>query len=438
MPEDNSAIEKISQILNKPLLSFYYNGEKKQLISDEIYEKAMPIEVEKIRKLVDAASKKDPSLLALEGKYNALILKADKAFAARDFENAQTYYNEALTVKPKEEYPISRLKEIEKSFADIKLKEQATKQKSEAELAEAARIAKEKVDKEAAERERIAKTNADKAELARLAKLKAEADAAEAARIAKEKADADKAEKDRLAKEKADKEAAERERIAKENADKVELARLAKLKAEADAAEAARIDKEKADAEKVEKDRLAKEKAEAEAAEAERIAKEKVLALENARLAKEKEIAEAKEKERLLKEENEKNIAMKYQILIASADSLFAAKEYAFAKASYFDATALNPKEQYPKDKVFECESLIATMLKAEFTDDLAKRFPQGITESIEEEGNSKITKRVLVQGYKGSLFLKKETGFGAIYYFKDGKAITQDEWIRYTEKKKQ
>ena len=41
---------------------------------------------------------------------------------------------------------------------------------------------------------------------------------------------------------------------------------------------------------------------------------------------------------------------------------------------------------------------------------------------------------RIVVKGNTGNLYVKKETSFGAIYYFKDGATITEAEFIKNTE----
>ena len=64
----------------------------------------------------------------------------------------------------------------------------------------------------------------------------------------------------------------------------------------------------------------------------------------------------------------------------------------------------------------------------------MAKKYPQGVTEEKEKEGNANITKRIVVKGNTGNLYVKKETGFGATYYFKDGATITETEYIKNTE----
>ncbi|MCK6648537.1 MAG: hypothetical protein L6Q66_02670, partial [Bacteroidia bacterium] len=270
----------------------------------------------------------------------------------------------------------------------------------------------------------IDKLIAENAAQAKLAKEKADAEAAEKARIAKEKADAEAAEQARIAKEKADADAALKEKLAKEKAAAdaaAEKARLEKEKADAEAAEKARIAKEKADAAAAEQARIAKEKAEAEAA-----LKEK--------LAKEKAAAEAAEKERIAKEEEAKAFERKYKAILTRGDSAIAVKNFDKAKQAFNEALTIKPNDELPKSKLKEIDVMIANA--DAFKNDLAKKYPIGVTEEVVKEGNTKVTRRIVVTGYKGVLYEKKETSFGAVYFFKDGNAITEQIYNSETKMK--
>lgn len=65
---------------------------------------------------------------------------------------------------------------------------------------------------------------------------------------------------------------------------------------------------------------------------------------------------------------------------------------------------------------------------------DLAKKYPQGVTETKYKEGNKMITERVVVKGNVGDTYRKVEHAWGGIFYFKDGQPITEDTWKRETE----
>lgn len=231
-------------------------------------------------------------------------------------------------------------------------------------------------------------------------------------------------ERERLAAEKTNTDAAEKDRIAKEKelaAVAAEKERLAKEKELADAAaEKARIAKEKAMADNAERERLAKEKEILDTAEKERIAKEKA-------------IADAAEKERLAKEEEKRIINKKYTLAINTADSAFVAKSYTIAKASYNKALEIKPTENYPKGRIEQIDQEIAK--SGEFKNELAQKYPEGITEEIIKEGNATVTRRIVVIGNKGYLYIMRRTGFGT-YYFKDDAPITEAEFKKNTEVK--
>ena len=177
-------------------------------------------------------------------------------------------------------------------------------------------------------------------------------------------------------------------------------------KAIADAAENERLEKEKAKA-----DEIAKQKADAD-----------------------KAAAESAEKDRLAKEAEAKALLEKYNSSLAKGDSAFKVKSYDVAKSFYTSAATLKPQETIPADKIKEVDKLITAEKQSQYTNELARKYPQGITEEISKEGNTKVTKRIVVQGNKGNLYIKKETGFGAVYFFKDDVTITETEFIKNTE----
>ncbi|HEY0030721.1 MAG TPA: carboxypeptidase regulatory-like domain-containing protein [Bacteroidia bacterium] len=510
MPSDQATLLKLNAILDKPLLSFFYNSEQNTMDSDESLEQSLAQDLAKVAKLSGGQSS------TIETSYKNAISKGDAAVLAKNYLLAKTAYNDAIAIKPAEQYPKTKLTEIDKAIsaaeekvkADAAEKERlakekaladaAAKDKAEKDKAAANASAKEKAEKDKALAEAAAKEKAEKdkavadaAEKLRLEKEKAladasekdriakEAEAAEKARIAKEKAmvDAaakDKAEKDKaaadaLAKEKAEKDKAMAEAAAKEKAEKdkavadaAEKLRLEKEKAladasekdriakEAEAAEKARIAKEKAMAETAAKDKALadaaekerlikenadKEKAIADAAEKERMQreKEKADAIAKEKAEREKAAADLVEKERLVKENEEKMQLAKFNAIMAKGDSALKVKNYPLAKTTYAEASNLRPKETSPAQKIKEADGLIELEKQSQYTNELAKKYPQGVTEEIVKEGSVKVTKRIVVQGNKGNLYVKKETSFGAVYYFKDDVTISEQEFNKNT-----
>ncbi len=427
LPSDMATITKLNAVLDKPLLSYYFNSEKNTVDSDENLEQSLAQSLTKVAKLAGAQSG------TIETNYKNAIAKGDAAMLSKTYETARAAYNEALGVKPGEAYPKSKLAELEKFLADADAK-------AKADAAEKERLAKEKELAAAAAKDKAEK---DKAAADLAAKDKAEKDKATAAANA-EKAAADQAEKDRVAKEKA--------ATAKATADAAEAERLAKEKEKADALAKVKSEQDKAAAEQAaklageqaEKDRLAKEKADAakaaaNAAEAERLAKEKEKAdaIAKAKADADKAAADAIEKDRLAKEAELKAVQVKYDKALAKGDSASKAKNFELAKSSYLNAASLKPKETAPADKIKEVDALIETEKRSQYTNELAKKYPQGVTEEITKEGNAKITKRIVVKGNTGDMYVKKETSFGAVYYFKNEATINEAEFIKNTEIKK-
>lgn len=424
LPTDQATILKLNAILDKPLISYYYNSENNTIENDESLEHSLSQDLAKVAKLSGGQSS------TLEVNYKNAVSKGDAAALAKNYPLAKISYEEAIAIKPTEQYPKTKLSEIEKNITDAETK-------IKADAAEKERLAKEKLLADAAAKE---KTEKDKVLADAAAKEKADKDRALADAAAQEKADKDKAaadlaEKQRLDKEKSIADAAEKDRLAKAAA-AAEKDRLAKEK---NAAEAAAKEKEIAAA--AEKDRLAKEKSEkdkalADAAEKERLEKEKAKAdaIAKEKAAADKAAAELAEKDRLAKEAEMKLLQSKYDNAIAKGDSALKVKNFDLAKTSYAEAASIKPKEALPGTKIKEADAAMELDKRSQYTNELAKKYPQGVTEEIVKEGNVKITKRIVVLGNKGTLYTKKETGFGAVYYFKDGVSISEAEFVKNTE----
>lgn len=90
---------------------------------------------EKLKEIDDLIKKREEALKnkeQIDENYSSLILEADKYFDAQKFENAISKYQEALTLKPNEQYP---KEQIEK--ARLKIKELEEKKKQEEALSAA-------------------------------------------------------------------------------------------------------------------------------------------------------------------------------------------------------------------------------------------------------------------------------------------------------------
>jgi hypothetical protein len=339
------------------------------------------------------------------------VAKAEEEKKLTEAKEKQRLEQEAIA-KAAEEKRLATEKQLaeQKALADAKEKERLEKE-AVAKAEEEKKLAEAK-EKQRLEQEAIAKAAEEKrlAEEKQLAEQKALADAKEKERLEKEAVA--KAEEERKFAEAKEKQRLEQEAIAKAAEEK----RLAEEKVIAEAKEKQRLEQE-AIAKAAEEKRLAEQKAFAEAKEKERLEQERL-------------VAEAAEKKRLAEEAEVARIENNYKTAIATADSAVLAKNYAFAKTAFNASLTIKPNEQYPKDRILEMDVLIM----ASYTNELARKYPQGITEEVLKENNSKVTKRIVVDGNKGSLYIKKETGFGAVYYFKDGIEITEQEFKKNTE----
>jgi hypothetical protein len=426
LPSDQATISKLNAILDKSLLSYYYNSEKNTMDADETMETSLSGELMKAAKIAGVSSS------TIETSYKNAITKGDAAMLSKNYTLAKLAYNEALGIKPGEAYPKTKLSEIDKLVADADAKEKA-------DAAEKERLAKEKAAADLAAKDKAEK---DKAAAELAAKEKAEKDKAAADLAAKEKADKEKAAAELAARQKAEKdkaaaEQAEKDRLAKEAAD-AEKARIAKEKADADKAAADAAEKERLAKEKEKADALAAEKAAADKAERERLAKEKekadAIAAEKAKA--EKAAAEQAEKDRLAKEAELKALNDKYDRALAKGDSALKAENFDLAKTSYAEAASLKPKETAPADKIKAADAAADAKKKSQYTNEFAKKYKEGVTEEKVKEGNMMVTRRIVVKGNTGVLYEKKETSFGQVYYFKDGVTITEAEYTKNTEGK--
>lgn len=90
-------------------------------------------------------------------------------------------------------------------------------------------------------------------------------------------------------------------------------------------------------------------------------------------------------------------------------------------------AKAEEPKPTPPKS------GDVQTMSIEDYRKELAETFPSGITETVSEEGNKVITKRVVVHDGKGDEYKKVAHNWGGVFFFKNGDAVTERVWDQET-----
>jgi hypothetical protein len=157
-----------------------------EIFPKEAYPKQKIAEIEKI--MADQLAKSEAEK-AINEKYNSLITQADESFENSEYQNSISKYKEALTVKPNESYPKSKINEIE-SLLDEMAKEKLAQEEAEAEAKRLAELeAKKKAEEEAKKAADLAaKEEAAKKAAELEAQRKAEEEAKRAAELAANKA----------------------------------------------------------------------------------------------------------------------------------------------------------------------------------------------------------------------------------------------------------
>ena len=394
--------------------------------------------------LASASSEKEK--LALDAKYKAAIVKADAALKAKAYAAAKTAYSDALQIKSAEQYPKDKITEIDNILSELANKDAASKELNEKYVAAIAKgdAALGSKDYEAAKSaygEAISLKSAEKYPKDKIASIDAllAKDAGAKEKDAKYKAIIVKADEEFAAKnyaaakssytEASELKSAEqypKDQLSKVNSYLNELAKTQALQVKYDAAIA------KADGILLKKDFI-----------------NAIAAYTDAQAIKPNEpyptnkISEINSTISGLARQKEKDA--EYADLIVKADKLFALKDYKSAKSRYLDASLVKSAEQYPKEKVAEIDVLLkkknttttttaSNAGKDDFKSELAKKYPEGITEESASENNAKVTRRIVVKGLEGHLYVRKETSFGPIYFFKDNISITENEYLRDTE----
>lgn len=287
---------------------------EKSIVSYQKAEKLKPTEEYPKEKINEAKSQLEAQK-KIEEDYKKFITAADAAFASKDYQTAQTNFQQALVVKANEQYPKDKIAEIKSILDDIAKKEAEEKQKEANYLA--------------------AISNGDKA-LA-LQKYDVATQAYESA--IQIKAD-EQYPKDKIAEIKlllAD--------IAKKEAEeKAKNEQYLKLITEADGLFSSK---------EYEKAKLKYQSA-SDLKSEEQYPKGKIVEIDGllAELANKEAAEKAKEEQ--------------YQKLITEADGLLSSKDYINSKAKYQSASDLKAEEKYPKDKIVEIDGLLAELAKKE------------------------------------------------------------------------
>ncbi|MCA1762089.1 MAG: tetratricopeptide repeat protein [Cryomorphaceae bacterium] len=98
---------------------------------------------------------------------------------------------------------------------------------------------------------------------------------------------------------------------------------------------------------------------------------------------------------------------------------------------------AAREKKESEKPSVRADGGDVAVGSIADFQKDLAEKYPNGITEKTEKQGNKTVVTRIIVANNKGNEYKKVTHDWGGVFYFKNGDAVTERVWKQETEDKK-
>ena len=391
----------------------------------EQYPKQKLAEIDKLIADKAAKEKAEAEAKAKEEQYKAAIAKGDAALAKQNFDEAKTAYNQALSIKPNEQYPKQKLAEIDKLIAD-----KADKEKAEAEAK-----AKEEQYKAAIAKgdAALAKQNFDEAKTAYNQALSIKPNE----QYPKQKL----AEIDKLIAEKAAKEKTEAEAKAKEEQYKAAIAKgdaaLEKMNlTEAKSAyqDALRIKPE------------------------ESYPRNKIVEIDNMLTQKQKKEQELQEKEKAYKE------------AIQKADNFYINKDYPTAITYYQTALKYKPNETYPRQRISECQEQLKLKNEEEqrriaeekqrliqeqqeklkkleeinfndkaavekYLSELARTYPEGVTEENYEDKTKKVKRIIVNRQGVASEYRQIQHNWGGEYFFKNGQSISKHMFLIETQK---
>jgi len=355
-----------------------YSGARLPFIKASELKPSEPLPVQRIRKidklLADLALEEAKNK-SIESGYLESIKRADQAFADKEYTSARLIYGESLSVKPTEQYPASRIAEIDKLLADLKLQQynqaiaaadvafksdQLNEATTQYELALTSKANDEYAKKQLGEiTKRRTLLLAEKAGLEKLdAQYKTLMAGANSNFNNKEYQKAKEKYQNALSLKPLEALPKEQilkiDRLLKELATAEEINRLY--------AESVKTAQEAFRQNKLKEARDAYQKAynykPAETMPPLRIAELDTMIAQLEETAKLNAMEDA---QRLTKEKANKE---EYDTAIAAADEAFKAKQYSMARTNYSNALSMLPNEKYPKDQISKIDGLIAQQEK--------------------------------------------------------------------------
>ena len=415
----------------------------------EAYPKTKLAEIDKM--LGAAEAEKQKTL-----QYNNAIAKADAAFAAKDYTGAKTSYSEASAVKPAEAYPKTKIAECDKLLAEIAKQRSGAEKEQQYKDAitrgDKLFASKEYDNSKAAYTEALGVKPAEqypKSKIAEIDNLLAAA-GKENAVNAQYKAAIERGDNGMSTKDYAAAKAGYTEALGVKPGEaypKNKLAEIERLMASASNAslQGDADAKYKATIAKGDKAFFLKDYVTAKPmyTEASRIKPSEEYP--KGRLAEiadiEKNMAAAKE---------QKELEAQYKEAIGRGDRSFAQKDYNSAKLGYQDALTYKPDEKYPTDRIKLIEELIrkqnappppkkepkkvvevvpvvseADKIKM-YQDELRAKYPIGVTEEEFVNNGKTILRRVVIKADYAGVYTKVTHNWGGVYCFRDNVPVTE------------
>ncbi len=361
--------------------------------AEEAYREAAslkPNEAYPEQQLEKIASKREELAVAAEmeeekkrirTEFDEAIARADKLYEAEKLADAKVEYEEALKLIPGEQYPTTRIEQIDREL--LKLEEDKVKQ------AELQKLTEQYENFVARGDELLQSNDLSAAKNSYLAAQEIKPDEVypknQIAKI------------NQLMKQIADKEAEEAEL----------KARYDELMKKGDAATA---NKEWNDARKAYQDAL-------KILPNEKIPSERLLEIDN---------LEAREAEMIRKQS--------FDDLVAEADKVFLQKELEQARDLYNKSLEYFPNAQHPKERIARIDKILEE-LSEKYTEE-ERKLEKTIVEETYMEGNRKVTVRKVTIGDKEEIYKRVVHPWGGKYYFLNDRPISELVWTRETTAK--
>ncbi len=349
------------------------------------------VKQEEMRKAAELAAEEERKRLrAIDDEYSKFMSAGEQAIQARNWDLAKENFRKAKEIKPDAMGPVERIAEIDRLMEREEEKKRKAK-KAEEGYASAVAAAKDALDiDDLASAQSAYKLALEYKPDDEFAKLKL-AEVSEQIRI-KEEAEARK-----RAEEEAKRRAEEEKRRAEEEA-KRRAEEEARRKAEAEAARLARIEADFSDA-----------LTSAETAMNDRNFKAAISAYRRAMEIK--------------PERTDLQNKLDY------AKEMFAKKEAARKAMQAERQRKLNEARKRREEEERKRREAIMREILMNSPEELAKRYPEGLTEEIKDEDFRIIVKSIIVEQGRGRYLLRFDYPWGAHFYFLNGKEITRDAY---------